>query len=160
MAFCRNCGAEIKDGEKFCQSCGTPVDAAGNTNKANDNDLGSKINEQLSNTPDYTSEFAAQDIADNKVMAILAYISWLVLVPLFAAKTSKFARFHSNQGIILAICELICWILFRIPIIKWFAWLAELVVFVLAVIGVVNAAKGEAKELPFVGKFNIIKWKD
>ena len=26
--FCRKCGQQIKDGEKFCHSCGTPVDAA------------------------------------------------------------------------------------------------------------------------------------
>ena len=26
--FCRKCGQQIKDGEKFCHSCGTPADAA------------------------------------------------------------------------------------------------------------------------------------
>ena len=25
MAFCENCGAEIKAGDQFCESCGTPV---------------------------------------------------------------------------------------------------------------------------------------
>jgi len=40
-------------------------------------------------------------------MAILAYLTWLVLIPLFAAKESKFARFHCNQGIVLAVAEII-----------------------------------------------------
>ena len=28
MAFCRNCGTELEDGNKFCTKCGTPVDQA------------------------------------------------------------------------------------------------------------------------------------
>ena len=42
-----------------------------------------------------------QDVQANKVMAILAYFGLLVFVPLFAAKESRFARFHTNQGLIL-----------------------------------------------------------
>ena len=49
---------------------------------------------------DRTAEFESQDIQDNKVMNILAYIGILVLVPIFAAKNSKVARFSSNQGLI------------------------------------------------------------
>ena len=28
MAYCKNCGAVLVDGAKFCQKCGTKVDAA------------------------------------------------------------------------------------------------------------------------------------
>lgn len=31
--FCRNCGNEVRDGDACCTHCGTPVDAAGNTNQ-------------------------------------------------------------------------------------------------------------------------------
>ena len=44
-----------------------------------------------------------QDVQANKVMAILAYFGLFVLIPLFAAKESPFARFHTNQGLILLI---------------------------------------------------------
>ena len=54
-------------------------------------DINEKLNE-LNNTADTTNEFDPQDIQNNKAMAILAYLSWLVLIPLFAAKDSKFAR--------------------------------------------------------------------
>ena len=127
-------------------------------------DLNQKINE-FNNTKDSTSEFDPNDIEQNKVMAILAYLSWLVLIPLFAAKESKFARYHCNQGIMLAIAEIIVWVIFGIlSIIPYVGWifivlnsLISLVCLVFAVTGIINAANGKAKELPFIGKFNILK---
>ena len=120
---------------------------------------------ELNNTADHTAEFDAADIESNKVMGILAYLSWLVLIPIFAAKDSKFARFHANQGIVLAIAEIIVWvvlgILTKIPLIGWLFGLVEgivsLVCLIFALLGIVNAAKGRAKELPFIGKFKILK---
>ena len=47
------------------------------------------------------------DIEQNKVFAILAYLGILFLVPLLAAPQSPFARYHTNQGIILFITSLI-----------------------------------------------------
>ena len=127
-------------------------------------DLNEKIKE-LNNTKDSTSEFDPNDIQQNKVMAILAYLSWLVLIPLLAAKESKFARYHCNQGIVLAIAEIIAWvicgILSNIPYIGWIFVVLNsrisLVCLVFAVIGIINAANGKAKELPVIGKFNILK---
>ncbi len=127
-------------------------------------DLNEKIKE-LNNTKDSTSEFDPNDIQQNKVMAILAYLSWLVLIPLLAAKESKFARYHCNQGIVLAIAEIIAWVIFgilsNIPYIGWIFVvlnsLISLVCLVFAVIGIINAANGKAKELPVIGKFNILK---
>lgn len=50
--------------------------------------------QNLNNTSDMTSQFDPRDIQNNKVMAILAYFGILVLIPIFAAKESKFARFR------------------------------------------------------------------
>lgn len=127
-------------------------------------DINEKLNE-LNNTADTTNEFDPQDIQNNKAMAILAYLSWLVLIPLFAAKDSKFARFHVNQGLVLAIGELIVLtiigILTRIPFIGWIFGILEslagLVFFILLIVGILNAANGKAKELPIVGKYRILK---
>lgn len=47
-----------------------------------------------------------QDVQANKVMAILAYFGLLVFVPLFAAKESRFARFHTNQGAYSSYCRI------------------------------------------------------
>lgn len=120
---------------------------------------------ELNNTADTTAEYDAKDIEQNKIFAILAYISWLVLVPIFVAKDSKFAKFHVNQGLVLAIVEIICWVAFgilgRLPLIGWIFGIADglvsLVCFLIAVVGVINAANGKAKELPIIGKAKIFK---
>ncbi|MDR0743419.1 MAG: zinc ribbon domain-containing protein, partial [Tannerella sp.] len=110
-----------------------------------------------------------KDVQDNKIMAILAYLGILVLVPIFAAKESPFARFHANQGPVLLIASIaysiVVWIItgvlavisLRLALIGTLLSLVSFVFVVLAIIGIVNAAKGEAKELPIIGKFSILK---
>ena len=68
----------------------------------------------LNDTPDYTEVFDPNDVSSNRAMGILAYIGVLVLVPLFAAKDSPFARFHCNQGIVLAITEVVLGVVLKI----------------------------------------------
>lgn len=123
-----------------------------------------KFNE-LTKTEDTTAEFDRQDIQNNKAMGILAYLGILVLIPIFAAKDSKFARFHANQGLLLAIAEVgssfICGILSRIPWIGWtfngLQWAVYIACTVFTILGIINAAKGQAKELPLIGKIKILK---
>ncbi len=123
------------------------------------------LKDMITNTNDETAEYSQEDIEKNKVLSIFAYLSWLILIPLFAAKDSKFARFHCNQGLVLAIAEIIVWIVFgilsNIPFIGWlFAvlnGLISLVCLIFSIIGIVNVVNGRAKELPFIGKFRLLK---
>ena len=127
-------------------------------------DLNEKF-EEFNNTTDTTSEYDPADIEANKILALFAYISWLVLIPLFAAKDSKFARFHANQGLVLAIAEIVVWVVLGflggLPLIGWVFKLVDglfsLVCLGYAIIGIVNAVNGRAKELPIVGKFKLLK---
>lgn len=127
-------------------------------------DLNEKLN-AINDTADTTGEFDKQDIEQNKIMALLAYLSWLVIIPLIAAKDSKFARFHCNQGIVLALVEIavgiVCGILSIIPYVGWIftilGGLVGLCAFILSILGIINAVNGRAKELPIVGKFRILK---
>ena len=111
-----------------------------------------------------------KDVQDNKAMGILAYLGPLVLVPIFAAKESPFARFHANQGLILLIVaiglSIILSILTSILLVISLSLFAltsiltslfGLCVLVFMILGIINAAKGEMKELPFIGKYRIIK---
>ena len=165
MAFCTNCGSKIDDEARFCPDCGAPV--VPGAPKAEPweeekKDFGTKINE-LNNTPDTTSEFDQNDIQSNKVMAVLAYLGILVLVPLFAARESRYARFHTNQGLVLAIAQFAWTFVSRIIVSAVGAasfsrhLLGIGIGAVLAVIGIINAAKGTAKELPVIGKITILK---
>ena len=172
MAFCTNCGSKIDDGARFCPECGAPVAPEKHDSEPweeEKKDLGTRISE-LNDTPDTTSEFDQNDIQSNKVMAVLAYIGILVLVPLFAAKDSKYARFHTNQGLVLAITEFVWTFVTRIivgvfgyintsvaSIIGNVCGLVNILFAVLVIMGIVNAVKGRAKELPVIGKITILK---
>ena len=153
MLTCKQCGTQVEDGVMNCTNCGASIEAPVQQNQPID--LSEKFNE-FNNTADTTSEYDAQDIEKNKVMAILAYI--LFFIPLLAAKDSKFARFHTNQGLVLFLGGIIASVVAVIPVIGWIvAPIAGLVITVLAIIGIINALNGRAKELPVIGKFKILK---
>ena len=153
MLTCKQCGTQVEDGVMNCTNCGAPIESPVQQNQPID--LSEKFNE-FNNTADTTSEYDAQDIEKNKVMAVLAYI--IFLIPLLAAKDSKFARFHTNQGLVLFIGGILSSVIAAIPIIGWIiAPIAGIIITILAVIGIVNALGGKAKELPIIGKFKILK---
>ena len=134
----------------------------------NQESLQEKLSE-LNNTADTTAQYDEQDIQKNKVMAILAYFGILVLIPIFAAKESKFARFHSNQGLILLVAEVLYYIVYTVlsgillSISMKLFWLLSILsllgfaFLVWFIIGIVNAAGGRAKELPLIGHFKLLK---
>lgn len=102
--------------------------------------------------------------SNDKLFGVLSYIGILWLVPLCAGKT-EFTRFHANQGLVLflacIVLEVAGSVLSFIPIIRFVGViinsLGGLVTLVFMVMGIVNAAQGEMKELPVIGGIKIIK---
>ena len=174
MAFCVKCGTQIDDTVKFCPGCGTPTEAPATEPQAQtqqntaQTDFSAKF-ANLNNTADTTAEYDPADITNNKAMGILAYLGPLCFIPMFAAKESKFARFHTNQGLILLIScvawsivySILNWIIlaisWRLYFISSIIGLFSLAFLALCVLGIVNVANGRAKELPIIGKFKILK---
>ena len=176
MKFCGKCGTQIEDNVKFCPGCGAPAEQPAQQAQPqqtpppqqNQNSFGETF-QNLNNTADTTAEFDQNDINTNKGMAILAYFGPLVLIPIFAAKQSKFARYHSNQGLLLLIAAVAWSIVYGIinAILLAISWrlytvssiigILSIVFFVLFIIGIINASNGRAKELPIIGKFKILK---
>ncbi len=152
MKFCSNCGSQIGDGVKFCPSCGSPVQSSDEENA-----LQSAVDADK------------HDIEQNKVMGVLAYLGILVLIPLLAAKDSRFARFHTNQGLVLCVAAIIYGVAYSVlsGIILAISWrlyfvvsilgLIGVVFAVLCVIGIINVVNGQMKELPVIGKYRILK---
>ncbi|MEF3304093.1 DUF4870 domain-containing protein [Paenibacillus sp. GYB003] len=106
----------------------------------------------------YSPEDERADIEKNKVMAILAYL--IFFIPLLAARDSKYAMYHANQGLLLFLVAVGINIVGAIiPILGWLiiAPLGNLLVFVFVVLGIVNAAGGQRKPLPIIGKYEILK---
>lgn len=107
-------------------------------------------------------QFTQEDIQNNKVMAVLSYIGILALIPFLAAKESPYAQFHAKQGLTLFIVEIVysvlSVILAFIPVIGLIvSGVLGLCVFVLVILGIVNAVQGQAKELPIIGMIKIFK---
>ena len=163
MPFCGKCGAEVPEGTKFCGVCGGEV-AGGPTYQAVPTGT-------TTGAPVQTDE--VKDANDNKAMGILAYFGPLVFVPMFAAKTSKFARFHTVQGFNLFLLDVAYGIaggILSAVLTAAFLWTAPglmvilnliislvwIGIGVLAIIGIVNAAKGTKKALPIIGKLHIL----
>lgn len=98
-----------------------------------------------------------QDAEKNKVMGILAYI--LFLIPMLAAKDSKFAMYHANQGLVLFLVSIVGGIVLGfIPILGWIIGMFwPLVIIVFVILGIINASKGEMKPLPVIGGWQILK---
>ena len=182
MAFCGKCGQQVNDGIKFCPACGAPMATATPTPETPPQPAGTPQQQyqqpqpavgdtfsNLNNTADSTARFDPRDIEQHKGMSILAYFGPLVLIPILAAKDSPFARYHSNQGLLLCIASIIYGIAYSIlsGVILAISWrlyfvvsiigLLGFVFAVLAVIGILNAVNGRAKELPLIGKYRLLK---
>jgi uncharacterized membrane protein len=85
-------------------------------------------------------------------MAIVAYI--LFFVPLLTeSKNDAFVMFHVKQSLVLLLCWIALAIVGMIPVIGFFAGLLQLALFILWIIGILNAINGAEKELPIIGQY-------
>lgn len=96
--------------------------------------------------------------AGNRTLfGILAYLGFLVIVPILVSKGDSFVKFHIKQGLILAVGEVAVWAF------GMFAWnimgglwsplstLLNLVFLVLSIVGIVSVLQNQEKPLPYIG---------
>ena len=138
MKYCPHCGAEIADDVRFCPTCGKET----------------VITVPVSTDP----QFDAQDIADNRMLAMLGYLTMGIL-PMIGCRNSAYAMHHTNQALWIFIGSLLCGLVCIIPILGWLvAAIGSLFLLVCEIIGIVRALKGSGAYLPFVkGLPTIIK---
>ena len=137
MAFCSKCGAQLNDGDKACGNCGEPVVGA--------------------------SSGHVSSSSNDMWMGILSYLGILSLIPYFIKDQSSFVRYHAVRGLNLFLLELIAGvgasiIGFILPglggLIGWVASVAGLV---FSIIGIINVANGDQKDLPIIGGIQFVK---
>ena len=91
---------------------------------------------------------------DKNLIAILSYFGILFLIPMLAAKDSRFAQFHAKQGLVLFIAEIATTLVAWIPIIGWIGGpILYIIWFIFSIIGIVNVLGGKQTMLPVIGKF-------
>lgn len=136
MAFCSKCGSHLNDGDKVCGSCGTPV--SGSTH------AGSSAG------------------SNSTLMGILSYLGVFALIPYLVKDQPEFVHAHAVRGMNLFILEVIAWV--AVGVFSWVPVLNDilssvvgLASFVLSLIGIINVANREDKDLPFIGSIRIIK---
>ena len=135
MKYCPHCGAEIADDVRFCPTCGK---------------------ETVAPVVDATPVFDAQDIADNRMLAMLGYLTMGVL-PMVGCRNSAYAMHHVNQALWLYIGSLLCALVCIIPILGWIvAAVGGLLLFIFFIIGIVRALKGSGAYLPFIKGLPVI----
>ena len=149
MEFCGSCGAQVPEDANVCPGCGAGIGQA-----------------PAYEAPEVVVD-EAKDASDNKLMGILGYVFFLIPIITGDAKKSPFVKFHTNQGMILWAAGIAYSILFTIvsiifsgilfTILSLVLSIFALVIGVFGILGIINAAKGEKKELPLVGGFDLIK---
>ncbi|MCR5302593.1 MAG: zinc ribbon domain-containing protein [Lachnospiraceae bacterium] len=138
MAFCSNCGKEIPDGANACPACGAPVTGG--------------VPAVTVDEWDHTEEFDAQDISDNKVYALSAYLfSFLgILLCNVLAKKSDYALFHARESLKINVAIIVVYLLSCL--LCWTCIVPVAGVIVLCILGVVKiicfvqVCKGKAVE--------------
>lgn len=116
---------------------------------------------------DHTAEYEGEEIQKGRFLSVLCYMWIFVLIPVFAAKDSDFVRFHRRQGVLKFILDTVYAALMfiildilRVTVGSWGVVIAGILLYIglaalaaLSVFGIINAVKGKAKELPYVGSF-------
>lgn len=169
MAFCEKCGAQIPENGTFCAACGAPVAAQAQPTRIPEQPAAQpQAPEQQPQQPvydpaDHTAEFDPEDVSQNKVIAMAAYILGTVgiIIALLAAPQSKYAAFHSRQALKLDIVSTLLLIVSAVLAFTFIVPIAGAVciaiLFVVRIICFFQVCSGKAKDAAIIGKLPFLK---
>lgn len=105
--------------------------------------------------------YSQEDIDANKGMGILAYFIFFIPLLVESSKNSPYAKFHVNQGLLIVLAGIAVNIIGSLTTVILIGFLilpvGGIAVFVLWVMGLLNAINGVAKPLPLIGGITLIK---
>ena len=102
-----------------------------------------------------TPEPSPNSDQNRTLFGILSYLGPLVIIPYLLGRNNQFVKFHTKQGLVLLTLDILVWLATVVTPFFFPIWgIVNLGILVLAIIGIVNAAQGQEKELPVVGKFS------
>lgn len=120
------------------------------------------------NTEEEEKKDAPEEMSKDtvRVLCVVGYFWILFLIPLLACPKNKFARFHTNQAILLFLAETVCGIISTvlafIPAVGGilsgiFGAITGILFLVLLVLQIVAVVQNEEKEIPYLGHIRILK---
>ena len=162
MAFCSHCGINVSDGKTYCPYCGQSVKAHVYNNARGEKAYEGNGNAHTADWQDYNryrdDGFSKRDVDENRIVAMLSYFNILLIIPLLLKPRSQYVRFHCNQGILLLLMTILISIISKSPFLGGlFGFVGSIFVFLCFAYGVLNALTGNARPLPIIGMFTIIK---
>src|SRR3989339_1193785 len=93
-----------------------------------------------------------KDVADNKIIAAISYISILCLVSLLLKKDSPFTMFHAKQGLALFIIEIVAGLIMWIPVLNLISAIVYLICFIVSIYGIMQVFQGKTEPLPVLSQ--------
>lgn len=167
---CPKCGYETITKVNFCPSCGYDLskpyeeEVIEASFEEKEEVKEKEVKEEKTTSYDYSDNmYDMKDIEENKVFALFSYLGFLFIIPLIARPNSKYCKFHVNQGIILCIVNAIVGVLssallnIELITLSHIISALDLIMLGFTVYGIYNAVTGNAKELPLIGKYRILK---
>lgn len=145
--------------------------------KAGVNNAVNKTKTFFFDTADETSIQDASDVQENKIFALISYLGYLFFIPMIVKPYSRYLRFHGNQGLTLCLyliaVTIVNTVITSIIGIAGYSGMGALIAVtiinsiisfilygsfaLLAGIGIYNAVKGRARELPLIGRIRILR---
>ena len=157
MPKCKQCGAHLEPGERYCPTCGAPAVSQEEAFEQH----AARFAAEWSHSADYTHQYLPNDIETNRLMTMFCYLGILWIIPCLTARTSPYVRFHLNQGLLLLVTNLllngILSVIRGIPLVGAVcSILVMLLQLAYLAFGLYHSYKGHARELPFIGRFRVL----
>lgn len=170
MKNCTRCNATLDDGAMFCTSCGLKFNAAPAPEQPVQNTY-AQPNQAAYQAPavgnvyDHTAEFSAQEVSDNKLYAMLIYLTSIlgIIVALIAQtnKKSAYLDFHIKQNIKVIIIQMFISLAMGVLAVTFVApilgAIALGITVVVQFIGFFKTAGNKSVELPIIRNFGFLK---
>lgn len=173
MKICPVCHSQVGDESYYCTMCGNrlpddlepmPYQPQNVHSPFQQNPYQQPVyNQSVYNPYDHTVEFDPGDVRENKLYAMLMYLTSVVgiIIALLAAKDSAYVQFHLRQNVkllivemLLALCAVVLMFTFIIPIA---ALIALMVVEIIRIIAFFQACRGKAKEPAIIRGLGFLK---
>ncbi len=171
MKYCPKCNAACDDNAAFCTTCGFSFAAQ------NGAPQGAQQSRQMPpqgasmyapqapayDPYDHTAEFNPKDISDNKVVAMLVYLTGAIgiIIALLVGSASPYAAFHVRQALKFFVAEtlvslvavILCWTI----IVPLAAGIFSIVLWVIKIICFFQICSGKAKEPAIIRSLGFMK---
>lgn len=160
MKVCPVCNSSIADDAVFCAGCGSSL--------SNNEDIYSSSVEYQDydvSSHDHTAEFDAQDVSENKLYSLLAYLTGPlgIAIAVLINKESPYLMFHVRQSIKFTVLSALNTLLitfltltFILSPLTIIPAIFEIILLIVKFICIIKVCKGKSTDAPIVRSFKFL----